>query len=213
MTREHLRTLVSSILEQYKKLYGIRDLPISVDKLRPMLEERGWVDRILWDEFEFESKHILAQVEFFRASMGLYAGTGDYAIVQYSIGLNFCWQRFAICKEMFHAVIDAAPETRVTTIEGLLKLAEMLVSETTASIAPFSPFMTEQTAVVLAVETLFPLEYRLRYEDRYRAGEITDLQLAERFRIPEDYIRRAMYPAYMRAVEDARNGTLVSLDD
>jgi hypothetical protein len=55
---------------------------------------------------------------------------------------------------------------------------------------------------VLAIETLFPLEVRLRYEARYRAGEITDLLLAERFRIPEDYARRSVYPAYMQAVKE-----------
>ena len=75
----------------------------------------------------------------------------------------------------------------------------------------FLPFTTEHTAVVLAVETLFPLEYRNRYEERYRAQEISDLQLAERFRIPEDYARRAMYPAYLAAVREAREGTLKNL--
>ncbi|OXE37215.1 MAG: hypothetical protein CGW95_02830 [Phenylobacterium zucineum] len=65
MTREHLRTLVPSILSQYKDQYGLRDLPIAVDNLRPMMEERGWVDRIIWEEFDFKSQHIVALVEFF----------------------------------------------------------------------------------------------------------------------------------------------------
>lgn len=139
MTPKLLKTLVPSLLKQYRDQWGLRDLPVQVDKLRPMMEERGWVDRILWEEFQFESKHIVAQVEFFRASLGVYAGDGDHARIRYSSGLNFCWRRFAVCKEMFHAIIDEEPGTRVASVADLLKLAEMLVSHPSASVEPFAP--------------------------------------------------------------------------
>jgi hypothetical protein len=209
MTEEYLRTLVPSILGSYRKTYGLRDVPIAVDHLRPMIEERGWVDRIVWEEFDFPSKHIKAQVQFYKGNMGVYSGQGDYARIQYSSSLNFCWQRFAICKEMFHAFIDKNPKDRITTTPDLLKLAEMIVSDSSAFVQDFSPFDTEQSAEVLAVETLFPFELRERYEDRYRAGEISDRQLATRFRIPEDYARQAMYPSYFESIRDVRRGTLV----
>lgn len=210
MTEEYLRTLVPSLLGSYQKVFGLRDVPIAVDYLRPMIEERGWVDRIVWEEYDFDSKHIKAQVQFYKGEMGVYAGSGDYARIQYSSSLNFCWKRFAICKEMFHALIDRNPADRVTTTPDLLKLAEMIVSDSSAFVQDFSPFDTEQTAEVLAVETLFPFELRERFEERYRAGEISDLQLAARFRIPEDYARQAMYPSYFEYIREVRAGSLIA---
>lgn len=210
MTPEYLRTLVPSLLGQYRDTYGLRDLPVAIDYLRPMMEERGWVDRILWEEFDFPSQHIYAQVEFFRASMGVYQGDGDHARVRFSSGLNFCWKRFSICKEMFHAVIDNSPEKRITSSDELLKLAEMIVSETSASLETFSPYLTENAAVVLALETLFPFEIRSLYEERYRTGDISDHQLALRFRIPEQYARMGMYPSYFNTIRVIRQGTLIN---
>lgn len=209
MTATHLRTLVPSLLTSYEATYGFRDVPIAVDYLRPMFEERGWVDKILWEEFLFDSEHIFAQVQFYQAQMGVYAGVGDYARIQFSSALNFCWRRFAICKEMFHAIIDRDQATRITTSDQLLKLAELLVSPSSASMQQFSPFETEHQAEILALETLFPFELRSHFEERYRNGEITDHQLAIRFRIPEDYARMGMYPVYYQSIKDIRAGTLV----
>ena len=210
MARDHLQTLLPSILGQYQRAYGLRDVPLHVDKLRPMIEERGWVDRIVWEEFFYTSQHIVAQVQFFEGSLGVYAGDGDYARIQFSASLNFCWRRFAICKEMYHAIIDAKPATRVTKFDDLLRLSEMLVSGASALVQRFEAYTTEHMAEVLALETLFPLELRLQYEELYHADKISDRQLAERFRIPTDYARMGMYPSYLSHMRDIRSGTMVA---
>ena len=202
-----------SILTQYNKMHGLGTIPIKVDFLRPMIEERGWVDRIIWERFAFESRRIAAQITCYTGSMGVYAGDGKHARIQFSSGLNFCWSRFAILKEMYHCMIDETPEDRVCTVADLLKLAEMIVSSPFATIGgeSFDPYETEMTAEILALETLFPLELRTHHEAAYRSGEITDYQLALRYRIPEEYARLGMGKGYLESVKKLRGETLVSL--
>ncbi len=176
-----------------------------------MIEERGFADRIVWEAYDFPARNIAAQVSFYQAPLGLYAGDGDYARIQYSAGLNFCWQRFAVCKEMFHCILDADADNRVTGMDTLLKLSELLVSEASATLEEFAPHDTEQIAEILALETLFPLELRGYYKEDYNAGLITDHQLALRYRIPEEYARIGMYSNYIKGMENLRDGWLITL--
>lgn len=204
--------LLPSILAQYHKLHDLRNVPIKVDLLRPLIEARGYADRIFFEEFNFPSQIVIAKVEFYRGSMGVYAGAGNYARVQYSGDLNYCWSRFAILKEMYHCILDKSVGNRVTDIAGLMKLGQMLVSEAYASLEDFAPFKTEELAEILAMETLFPMELRCFYKDAYDKGQISNLQLALRYRIPERYVRLAMLKGYYQVIYDARVNSFVKLD-
>ena len=208
---EHLTKTVPSIIAQYHKAHDIRDVPILVDHLKPMIEERGFVDRIIWEKYDFPATNIAAQVSFFEAEMGVYLGVGQYARVQYSSSLNFCWERFAVCKEMFHCIIDQDAANRIAQISDLLKLAEALVSDVMALVDDFAPHKTEGLAEILALETLFPLELRTHHRADYDAGLISDYQLALRYRIPQEFARVGMYPNYMAGMEKIRAGTLIEL--
>lgn len=203
--------ILHSILKQYHGAHDLAQVPLKVDLLRPMMEERGFADRIYWEKYHFPAKNIAAQVTFYRAEMGVYAGSGDYARIQYSSSLNFCWERFVVCKEMYHSVLDASVVRRVSNISDLLKLSEYLVDDTISSIENFEPHETEQLAEILALETLFPFELRSNHLAAYKANQISDLQLALRYRIPEEFARHAMYPAYYQAVERMRDGKLVQI--
>jgi len=208
---DHIEKTVPSILAQYHAAHGLTQVPVLVDHIRPLIEERGFADRIIWEAYDFPAKNIAAQVSFYQEEMGAYLGVGDYARIQYSAHLNFCWQRFAVCKEMFHCILDVSPSNRVTEIGGLMKLSELLVSGASRSLAEFKPHDTEQDAEVLALETLFPLELRKRHLEQYSAGLITDYQLALRYRIPEDYARIGMYENYIGGIERLREGTLLEI--
>lgn len=208
---EHLRTTVPSVLAEYHATHDLRDVPILVDHLRPMMEQRGFADRIVWEEYDFPAKNIAAMVSFYQAAMGTYIRIGDYARIQFSKYLNLCWQRFAVCKEMYHTILDAGQATRVTDMAGLHKLSESLVSYATTRMSDFPPYDTEGEAEILALETLFPLELRLHHKKAYDEGLVTDYQLALRYRIPEEYARMGMYVNYISSIERARMGTLVKL--
>jgi hypothetical protein len=208
-----LDDLLLSILSQYHLDHDLRKVPVKVDVLRPMMQDRGFVDRIVWERYEFAARNIAAQISFFDGSLGVYSGNGDYARIQYSSSLNFCWERFVLCKEMYHCILDASPKTGVSNLNDLLKLAEYLVADTVSSHAPFDPHGTEQDAEILALETLFPFELRSHYLQDYADGKITDHQLALRYRIPQEYARMAMYPNYNNVIREIRGSKLVNIDE
>ncbi|WP_176498011.1 hypothetical protein [Sphingomonas sp. HMP6] len=204
-----LDEVLFGVLAQYHRQHDLTQVPVKVDLLRPMMEERGFADRIIWEKYDFAVRNIAAQIAFFRGAMGVYAGAGDYARIQYSSGLNFCWERFVLCKEMYHCIIDNSIGNRVTNLADLMKLAEYLVDDTVSTLEPFSPHGTEQDAEILALETLFPLELRQTHQPDYDAGKITDHQLALRYRIPEQYARLAMYPNYNSVIKRIRTKLVI----
>jgi hypothetical protein len=203
--------IIPFILGRYQTAHGLRNVPLKVDYLRQMIEDKGCVDRIIWERFEFDSRIVIAKVEFYRASLGVYAGQGDYAKVQYSSSLNFCWQRFVVLKEMYHCILDSDQGNRITNIADLLKLGEMLVSDVFASIGNFPPVVTEHFAEIAAVETLFPIELRSIHKDDYDAGRLSDYELALRYRIPERYIRFAMLEGYYEYAYGLRADNLIAI--
>lgn len=206
-----LDDLLIGILSQYHASHDLRQVPVKVDVLRPMMQERGFVDRIIWEKYDFAARNIAAQISFFQGALGVYAGDGDYARIQYSSSLNFCWERFVLCKEMYHCILDLAPAARVSNLADLLKLAEYLVADAVSSHDPFEPHGTEQDAEILALETLFPLELRAYHQDAYADGKITDHQLALRYRIPQEYARIAMYPNYNNVIRRIRGTKLIEI--
>lgn len=211
----YISELLPSILRDYHNKYDLKTVPIKVDRLRELISERGVVDRIFWEKFLYDSTVVAAKVEFYIGYMGAYSGDGDYARIQYSQNLNDCWVRFVVLKEMIHCVIDGAENQRVSNLNDLAKLSEMLVSESFNTIVPeeFLPHTSENWAEILALEILFPMELRSHFKSDYDAGTITDIVLAKRFMIPEAFIRTAMADGYYKAMYSLRADSLVNIND
>jgi hypothetical protein len=202
---------IFSILSAYHSKHDLTQAPVKIDDLKPIFEERGYIDRIIWEEYDNPVKNIAAQIGFYKASLGIYKGDGDYARIQFSSSLNMCWKRFAICKEMYHCLIDNNSTARITNTTDLMKLAEFLVRNEPSVIEHFEPHDTEQLAELLALETLFPMELRQHHKADYDAGSITAHQLALRYRIPETYTEIAMYPNYFASVQLRRQGKMLEI--
>lgn len=204
--------VVSSILRQYKAEHGLRQVPIKTAFLKPYVEERGHVDRIELEEVDFEAKNIVARVIKYRGAPEVYAGQLDLAKIQFARNQNTCWRRFGVCKELFHCMIDQQMSDRVSTIENLRTLTEQLVADTTVITGAFPPIDKEQQAEFLALETLLPVEHRLVLETRLRTGDLTVFAIADRFKIPEFYVRLAFQQSYLAAARALR-GKLINLDE
>lgn len=207
-----LSTILPDILTQYHQIHDLKQVPILVDPLRQIIEGRGYADRIFVERFLYESKLVIARVEFYRGEMGVYAGVGNYARVQFSNALNVCWTRFAVIKEMYHCLLDSHPANRVTDISGLMKLGQMLVSDSYATIEDYPPHHTEEWAEILALETLFPIELRSYHKEAYDKGEISPFELALRYRIPEMYVRQGMLKGYYESIYNLRVDTFVNIN-
>ncbi len=175
----------------------------------------GYVDKIYWERFFFKSKYIIAQIKTYLQDMGPYKGVGSYARIQFSENLNYCWTRFAICKEMYHCILDAQPGSRITNTGDLLTLSEYLTDDLLSELADeadkFAPFETEKLAEIMAIETLIPIELRRHLADALDGGLVTPHQIALRYRIPEEYVGISMSAGYFSAVIRGRDGKLVDL--
>ena len=114
-------------------------------------------------------------------------------------------------------MIDRTEGVMVSTLEDLLQLFEMLVNDTTAITGEFGPLSSEQRAELMALETLFPVEFR----QNLIGGSDADAQdidsnhdfymsIAENYKIPFDYAALACQPKYVQLCTQLR-GRLLDL--
>jgi len=198
---------VDAVLKKYHAEHDIREVEISVDLLKPIFQDIGYVDKIIWERFDLHTDIILAQIKTYKQNHGVYTEAGKYARIQYSSVLNHCWTRFILCKEMYHCIIDDDNQNKTRTTDELILLADHLtnsflevLSDEQDEIETFHPYETERSAEIMALETLFPIELRRVHLDDYDAGLITDYQLALRYKIPEAYVQLAMSDRYFSSV-------------
>ena len=183
---------------------------IRTSLLHPYIEARGVVDKIAIFEADITTKHIVAQVQKFQGQTTPYSGTLDLAKIYYAKNHNYCWRRFGVCKEMYHCMIDRIIADRVATVESLTALLELLAADTTALTGNFAPLNREQEAELLALETLFPVEFRMDFLET-AASEEDVLRFSKKFRIPLVYARLACRPTYNQSVIRLR-GRLENLE-
>jgi hypothetical protein len=202
------RDVLFSILTDYHSKHDLNLLPVKVDFLKPLIEGRGIVDRIDLFEVEFSSNTLAATIEIFETSDGVIAN------IKVASALDEYWRRIAICKEMYHCLIDCTEKLRVQSVDDLMTLTEGLTSRFSAShskrMSPaLNPLDTEAEAEFLALETLFPFELRQHHMEQYHRGQISATRLATAYVIPEYYIPKGMARLHMDHVRGIREGALV----
>ena len=198
---------VNSILKNYNLGYNLpsefsefAEAPILTKYLKPMIEERGVTDKIHLYETDHSSDTILAMVQMDKGVTAMYGGSQNIAHIYFQKRLNYCWRRFVLFKEMYHCMLDRTMDERVTSIDNLNRLVELLGHDTTSVSGGFAPLITEKQAELLALETLMPVEYRLKIQKKYSSGEIKAEQIAKAFKIPEAYVRFSMQPSYLEKI-------------
>lgn len=109
-------------------------------------------------------------------------------------GLNFCWGRFVLCKELFHAFLDC-DEYRNMDLEKHL--------ESMFTLFQVDPDSTDKTtdaeilAEIAAMEFLFPLKTRQRCIER----GMSVAEMAQQYKVPELLLERYTLPANMNMLE------------
>jgi len=208
--------IVSSILKDYNKEYPINrndEFPIRTSLLHQFIEQRGVVDRIKIFETNVKTEIIVAEVQKFRGQQSVYSGILDVAHIYYAASYNICWRRFGVCKEMYHCMIDRSDADRVATIDTLKTLLELLATDTTAVSGDFAPLSREHQAELLALETLFPVEFRQKYLDNPIHEDADYIKIATEFRIPVEYAKIACQPNYVRMCTQRRGRLLETLGE
>jgi Zn-dependent peptidase ImmA (M78 family) len=124
---------------------------------------------------------------------------GNYVIC-FVNNLNYCWKRFVICKEVFHAVLDDEichnMDIGSFIDEVMLSLPEsmLLFSDPNWKASPSATL--EMLAEIAAMEFMFPYDSRLAeingIEDR-----VNYLEIAEKHKIPQVMVERYLSKTYI----------------
>lgn len=207
---------LNDVLKEYNGQEDLRSVPINVDALWPMIKRRSYsLDDIKIERVDVDadqSSLIMGRVGFYEAGKGPYAGIGKYARIQYASHLDLAWTRLVVCKELWQCALDGTRETRVTTAEEVMELAEHLVSDLRFRDEEYVPGRTEEQALILAIETLFPLELRRGFLDDYDGNGLNDKKLSARFEIPPEIVSDSFSPTYFSWAIRNRADGLVGLD-
>lgn len=181
----------SDIVNIYEGMFiGGKSTPRSVDQLVQLVEvhEQKKVEIRLLD--------LDANKEAVR---GMYVAYDDrYEVVVLS-GQNYCWQRFVLCKELFHVILDADEYRSVHVGELVDEFTNTFpLQEPGHESRPGAHVTNELVAEICAMEFLFP------YADRVRivSGDYDSSELAERYRVPRVFIEKYLSMDYLANLKE-----------
>jgi Zn-dependent peptidase ImmA (M78 family) len=106
--------------------------------------------------------------------------------------LNECWQRFILCKELFHIALNRA-EYRNISIAGHIEEITLAFPDDDSS--PRKPVVAEFLAEVGAMELLFPYKSRLQVLSANPQPNFAEL--ASHFMIPKIHAEKYLSASYM----------------
>lgn len=179
------------------------ELPYGVEEIRSAIVAHTKLDYIEFIEFDDPENPIIGRYEKYIV-IKAYAEPTTYVEISYSAEINFCWQRFTVCKEMCQALLDDDAMC-VNDSESALALIESLLSETDTKelLSSVEPFRSEKLAEMLALELMCPIEERRQICDARASKRVvaSDMQIAKEYRIPVVYVPVIFGEDYIGAVE------------
>lgn len=123
---------------------------------------------------------------------GLYVATDVGYEIYLLEGMNFCWNRFVLCKELFHVLLDSE-EYRTMYIYGHLKDVANSFPQLMAE--PGRATVSELMAEIAAMEFLFP--YKERAFQRTDNNPLDYLAIADYYKVPQFYVERYLSKSWM----------------
>lgn len=170
-------------------------LPISVDDIRNWIEKTQYCDEIELHLADIDPTILRGEICTFRRQDAPYQTAKDVARIVIAKNQSLCWQRLVYCKEMIHLCDKDYFRTNKESIE---KLAENLLFpggwETAGDekIESTKDMLTIYQAVML----LAPEDTVDHFRPKFISGELSRLELANIYRIPEYYIDLLFAPEF-----------------
>ena len=115
-------------------------------------------------------------------------------------GMNFCQQKFALCKELFHTIIQNAEFQSIDF--------ENTIDECYAGGSLSGTAASEYIAEIAAMEFLFPFKDRLKIVE---AGAIDFDAVAKEYRIPRLRIEKYLTPFRMDTLKQCYSASSYAL--
>lgn len=107
-------------------------------------------------------------------------------------GLNRCWKRFALCKELHHIVIDKAEYRSTDLLPHIGEMTNEIPFET-----PKSPaVICEHLAEIGAMEYLMPFAVREQEASNVANGDY--MPIAQKYLIPLVKVEQYLSPEYIK---------------
>ncbi|WP_257385005.1 hypothetical protein [Tahibacter caeni] len=107
------------------------------------------------------------------------------AVIVLARQLNYCWERFVWSKELMHLFDDNA----INNVSNAADFENLLEEFASPQLERSDMMDAEVRSFWMALGALCPEAKRQEFEALRRAGQITDLEIATRLRIPEHYVR------------------------
>jgi hypothetical protein len=180
----------ANALSDQRRIYGIAaDDPLrSVDQLTEICKTylRKKI-RILELDIDKDDSPVFGSTILLR--------DGSYDICHVK-NLNYCWQRFVTCKELFHVVLDEVKYRRIAISDHV---DEVTVAFPDDNSRPNMSVVAEILAEIAAMEYLFPYKDR-EMEFANKHGNIDCRAIADRYKVPLVYIEKYLSPPHMTAL-------------
>jgi hypothetical protein len=98
-------------------------------------------------------------------------------------GLNPCWSRFVLCKELFHVLIDAGDKEKIFSNKDIGSHIEKYLETNHFEKTP-NNIQAELLAEIAAIEFMFP------YAHRVKQANIPSADTAETYKIPKSLVEK-----------------------
>lgn len=112
-------------------------------------------------------------------------------------GLNFCWGRFVLCKELFHVMIDVKDNEKLFANGDIENhIDQYLVEEINIDPKTTSPnnVQAELLAEIAAMEFMFPYTHRVSQKGKQSS------EIAENYKLPKALVEKYMSDSFMHAL-------------
>jgi Zn-dependent peptidase ImmA (M78 family) len=141
---------------------------------------------------------VLGQLRRIHESNGSYLPVEDHGVIILCPSLSLEWHRFILVKEASHLMLDKPTDfihTEVDLDNLLLCMAQFGTKGVTRQ------YVSEQRAVVCAMELLFPKVVRDQILPLYKEGKLSPATISKAARIPAEIVREAMSEEYCDMIE------------
>lgn len=169
--------------------------PIKIEDISLWLIDRGYQDEIQFFPTKMNEDILRGQLIQFVIRPELYGNPRRLTYIQYSDSLNVCWKRFVIAKELTHIIDPQLASTN--NFQQLVRLAEELADNIPVEEGSVTPgYKYEKLSIYRALALLVPEDAVNKLRAKYIAGELSSLEIAKRFKIPEKYVATVMSERY-----------------